>query len=150
MIKGMDHVAISTGNFERSLGFYRDLLGMEVLYDGQFSGEIYDRIMTLKGASGRIAILRVGYAQLELFEFKSPEARQSDPMRPVCDHGITHLCFSVTEIQKEYQRLKEAGVEFHCEPLNFGWAEATYGRDPDGNVFELLEVFNREIPSVNQ
>jgi len=141
MITGINHVAISTGNYERSLGFYRDFLGMEVLFDGQFEGEPYDSITALKDAHGRVALLRLGGTKIELFEFASPKAKKGDPVRPVCDHGITHICFDVDDIETEYERLKAAGVEFHCMPINFGEeAKATYGRDPDGNVFELLET----------
>ena len=141
MINGINHVAISTGNFERSLGFYRDLLGMEVLFNGKFEGEIYDRITALENTGGRVALLRIGNAQIELFEFSDAQAKTSDPKRPVCDHGITHICFDVDDIEKEYMRLKEAGVVFHCVPLEFSEeTKATYGRDPDGNVFELLET----------
>jgi len=140
MISGMNHVAISTGDFERSLGFYRDLMGMELVGEGPFAGELYDNILGLKNATGRAAMLRLGNAQLELFEFTNPIPKESDPSRPVCDHGITHICFDVTNIEEEYERLKAAGVLFHCPPQDAGFAKATYGRDPDGNVFELLEV----------
>jgi catechol 2,3-dioxygenase-like lactoylglutathione lyase family enzyme len=47
----------------------------------------------------------------------------------------------VDDLDKECRRLLAAGVRFHCEPLAFSAAEkATYARDPDGNVFELLET----------
>ena len=140
MITGIEHVAISTGDFERSLGFYRDLIGMEVLYDGVMAGETYDQITALKEVRGRVAILQLGGTQLEFFEFESPTPKHADPYRSVCDHGITHICFGVSDIQSEYERLKAAGVQFHCPPQQFGEAKATYGRDPDGNIFELLEI----------
>lgn len=55
--------------------------------------------------------------------------------------GITHFCVEVSDIESEYERLKAAGASFHCPPLDFsGEAMATYGRDPDGNVFELLQM----------
>lgn len=140
MIIRINHTGISTGNFDRSLHFYRDLVGMEVLVDTEFSGELYDRITALEDACGRVALLALGDAQIELFEFSSPSAKKGDPDRPACDHGITHICFDVEGIEEEYARLKSAGVEFHCAPLDFGGrVKATYGRDPDGNIFELRE-----------
>ena len=54
--------------------------------------------------------------------------------------GLTHLCFNVDRIDAEYQRLLTAGAPFPTEPQDFGSFRATNGRDPDGNVFELLEV----------
>jgi catechol 2,3-dioxygenase-like lactoylglutathione lyase family enzyme len=59
----------------------------------------------------------------------------------VCDPGITHLCFDVTDLDQEYERLSEAGMTFHCPPQDaFAGVRTTYGRDPDGNVVELQEV----------
>ena len=81
----------------------------------------------------------------ELFQYATPQPHPSDSNRPVCDHGITHLCLQVTDIDAEYARLKAAGMRFHCPPQEYTsglWA--TYGRDPDGNVVELLEVQDRE------
>jgi len=141
MIKGMNHVAASVSNLEKSLGFYRDLLRMEVVVLDTFEGEKYEMILGLKGARGKVALLRLGEMQIELFEFDHPRPKPNDPCRPVCDHGITHFCLEVKDIHGEYSRLKAAGVTFHCAPQDFfGTAIATYGRDPDGNVFEMLEM----------
>ena len=62
-----------------------------------------------------------------------------DPNRPVCDHGITHIAFEVDDLDAEYDRLKAAGMRFHCPPQNLGVSRVTYGRDPDGNVLELWQ-----------
>ncbi|MEE9279833.1 MAG: VOC family protein [Myxococcota bacterium] len=145
MINGIHHTAISTADMERALGFYRDLLGFEVQSDtswekGSGASENADRIMALEGVACRIAMLRLGSNHLELFEFDSPAPRAADPNRPVCDHGYTHVCLSVTDMDAEYERLKQAGMRFHCPPIQLGRrARVTYGRDPDGNVVELLE-----------
>lgn len=143
MIKGMDHVGISVSDLDRGLAFYRDLLGMEVVVQGAFDGEQYETLLNLRGVRGRVVLLRRGNFQIELFEFGHPDPKPSDSMRPVCDHGITHFCLEVTNIHEEYERLKAAGVHFHCPPLKFfGKAFATYARDPDGNVFELFEMIS--------
>lgn len=141
MVKRMDHVGISVANLERSIEFYRDLLGMEVIENEGFSGALFDRILALEGVTGKTAMLRHGSLQIELFEFLSPQPKRADPERPVCDHGITHFCIEVTQIEELYKRLSAAGIRFHCPPLDFpGSLKATYGRDPDGNVFELLQM----------
>lgn len=141
MIKGFNHIALSTRDFEQSLAFYRDIIGMRVIFVGPFKGAVYDQITALQNAEGRMALLQIGTAQIELFAFSKPFPKKQDSARPVCDHGITHLCFEVDDIETEYQRLKKASVPFHCPPLDFGeHLKATYGRDPDGNVFELIEI----------
>ena len=47
----------------------------------------------------------------------------------------------------EYDRLLKNGVEFHSPPQNFGQVKATYGRDCDGNVFELQEIIDPNHPA---
>lgn len=141
MIEGMNHVGISVADLDRSIAFYRDLLGMEVVVQGTFEGAQYEDILRLKGVQGKVALLRIGNAQIELFQFAHPVPKPADPNYPVSDHRISHFCLNVRDIDAEYDRLVAAGVVFHCPPLLFfGTAKATYGRDPDGNVFELLEM----------
>jgi catechol 2,3-dioxygenase-like lactoylglutathione lyase family enzyme len=143
VIHGMAHVGVSVADLQRSIAFYRDVLGMEVVVEGPFSDERYGTIMDLGGATGKVALLKAGGALVELFEFSEPSPKPVERDRPVCDLGITHFCLEVTDIVATYERLKAAGVPFHCPPLEFsGIAVATYGRDPDGNVFELLQMID--------
>lgn len=149
MIRGIHHTAISTPNLERALAFYRDLLGLDEVLDGGWpvGSEIADKITGLKDSSTRMAMLKAGNAMIEIFEYQSPPPKPGDPDRPVCDHGITHICLDVTDLSAEYERLKAAGMVFHCPPQDLGSAvRTTYGRDPDGNVLELQEVLDPDNP----
>ncbi len=143
MIHGINHVAISTANIERLAAFYTELLGFEEVFklNWEIGDEALDNITGLTDSSARIIMLRCGNACLELFEYSTPSPKPGDSARPVCDHGITHLCLEVSDIEAEYTRLKNAGMQFHCAPqIVGGTIQATYGRDPDGNVVELLEA----------
>jgi catechol 2,3-dioxygenase-like lactoylglutathione lyase family enzyme len=142
MILGIHHTAISTGDIERSLQFYRDLLGFKEVFSSKWDigTETTDKIVGLKDSSAQVVMLRAGNACVELFQYATPESKPGDVNRPVCDHGITHLCLQVADIDAEYTRLKAAGMRFHCPPQDVSGLRATYGRDPDGNVVELLEV----------
>ena len=53
----------------------------------------------------------------------------------------------VTDIEKEYNRLLDNGVEFHSAPKDFGQVKATYGRDCDGNIFEIQEIIDQNHPA---
>lgn len=139
-IVGIDHVGIAVVNMQRTIHFYRDLLGMELVEQDQVNRQPdYDHIFGLKDVKAKGAMLKLGAMQIELFEFEHPRGPPADRHRPVNVPGIYHICFVVKDINKEYQRLKLAGVPFHYPPQDFGMAKAAYGRDPDGNVFELLE-----------
>jgi catechol 2,3-dioxygenase-like lactoylglutathione lyase family enzyme len=148
MIRGIHHTAISTADIERSLRFYRDLLGFEVIFTSAWEAGTKgaDQITGLKDSSARLAMVKAGNACIEIFQYSSPPPKPAEPTRPVCDHGITHICLDVSDIDAEYERLKSAGMMFHCPPQGLGGARATYGRDPDGNVVELLEVIDASSP----
>ncbi|MBW2091472.1 MAG: VOC family protein, partial [Deltaproteobacteria bacterium] len=85
-----------------------------------------------------------GKGMLEIFEFKSPKGQAQHQNRAVSDEGYTHICLSVKDMDSEYKRLKAAGMRFHCPPLDLPSAKVTYGRDPDGNIIEFLELLNPE------
>ncbi len=143
VINGLHHVAIATEDAERLVNFYRDQLGLEVVLDYTWGtgSEIADRITGLKDSSARHVMLRAGNAFFEIFQYLSPRTTGGDPIRRVCDPGITHLCLTVTDIDQEYERLLAAGMTFHCPPQDAeAGIRATYGRDPDGNVIELMQV----------
>ena len=126
----LNHVGVSVTSLERSIQFYRDLLGMEVVRERAFSGDQYERILGLQGARGRLAILQAGTLRIELFEFTHPSPKSSEPLRPVCDHGITHFCIEVSDLQHEYERLKAAGVSFHVStPESTFPTNARHNRD---------------------
>jgi catechol 2,3-dioxygenase-like lactoylglutathione lyase family enzyme len=148
MIRGIHHTAISTQNLDRALAFYRDLLGFEVAAEFEWptGTEVADSITGLKDSAAKAVMLKAGNMMVELFEYSAPNPREVDPARPVCDHGITHICVDVVDIDAEYERLKAAGMTFHCPPQDLGIAKATYGRDPDGNVVELQEVLDQSSP----
>jgi glyoxylase I family protein len=140
MIRGLNHVGISVANLDRSIRFYREAFGLEVIARCAFSGETYDKILGISAAYGRVVLLGNGNLQLELFEFAPPQQARLPSERSVAELGISHFCIETTDIESEYERLKGCGATFHCPPLDSaGLAKATYGRDLDGNVFELWE-----------
>ena len=148
MIKRINHIGMSVKSLDRSIAFYRDLLGMEIVIEPvSFSGPIYEAVLGLRGAAGKVAVVRKAGMEIELFEFSTPSPQSPVEDRQVCEHGISHFSFEVADIDREYERLRAAGVVFHCPPQNFQDAAlATYARDPDGNVFELVELLKtREL-----
>lgn len=148
MIRGIHHTAISTKSLDRSLRFYRDLLGFELVFSFEWpkGTEPADRITGLENSSAKGVMLKAGNMLIELFQYQSPMPKEGNPARPVCDHGFTHICIDVIDIDSEYERLKRAGMVFHCPPQDFGFVKATYGRDPDGNVVEIQEVMDAHAP----
>lgn len=143
-INGIHHTALSSKNIERSLDFYRDLLGASVVFDGGWpqGTEVADTVTRLQGSSCRQVMLRIGNAYIEIFQYFTPDVQKQDSERAVCELGWTHLCLDVTDVDGEYQRLIKAGIDTHSPPQ---WVadgvKTLYVRDPDGNVLELQEIF---------
>ncbi|MBT9498210.1 MULTISPECIES: VOC family protein [Zoogloea] len=143
MIRAVHHVGISTPNLARLRSFYCDLLGFtELSHITWQPGEAQiDKVMALSGTAASVAMLKMGPTCVELFQFEAPPQPPRDAGdRPVQRHGMSHLCFDVADVEADYQRLLAAGVRFHAPPQDFGSVKATYGRDPDGNVFELQQI----------
>ena len=108
---------------------------------------VADRITALRDSSARFVLLMAGNSFIEIFEYSTPEPKLVGNGRKVCDHGITHICLDVIDIDAEYSRLKASGMQFHCPPQDYeGGIRLTYGRDPDGNVIELQEIQRRDNP----
>ncbi|MBI1350062.1 MAG: VOC family protein [Actinomycetales bacterium] len=153
MIRGIHHVAISTPDLDRLIAFYRDVIGAEVMREGAWpvGSDRIDTLVGLTGSSARTATLRLGNAYLEFFQYETPAPVPQDQRRPVNDHGYTHVCLDVVDIDAEYERLVEAGMTFHCPPpaageIGSGSLRSTYGRDPDGNVVEIQELITPDHP----
>ncbi|WP_203555572.1 VOC family protein [Bacillus sp. B15-48] len=140
IVRGIHHTSFTTQNFDEMVHFYRDLLGLKQVTRADIQSEILDTITGVKNTNLKNTMLMAGNAVIEIFEYVSPKGKPAEK-RPANDVGITHVCFDVVNIYPVYNRLKEAGVEFNCEPQNFNdRVIATYGRDPDGNLFELQEI----------
>ena len=153
MIRGVHHVAVATGDLDRLVRFYQEAFGFEpASRSGWEPGNaLIDGIVGLPGSAARTATLRAGNVYLELFQYVVPAGTPGDPDRPVSDHGYTHFCVDVQDIDAEYERLTALGMRFHCPPppasqLGRGAIRATYGRDPDGNVIELQEILDPAFP----
>lgn len=130
----LDHVAITVRDMDVALGFYRDLLGCEVL--GQ---------LLLDGGARKLVYLRCGRAYLELFADRPPEGRTDAAprgragavaARPL---GFQHVAFHATDVDAVATRLAGAGVAFELAPLDAaGDVRLAFCRDPDGNLVELV------------
>jgi catechol 2,3-dioxygenase-like lactoylglutathione lyase family enzyme len=141
MIKGFHHAAISTPDLQRCIQFYTEVIGGEVAWTfGWPAGTPEaDEVTGLQNSSADAAMLKIGGTFLEVFQFSSPDPLSQSGNRPVNNHGITHICLEVENIQGEYERLKAAGMLFNCPPQSQEGSSMVYGRDPDGNVVELIE-----------
>ena len=142
MIRGIHHTSLTTANLEDSVRFYSTLIGCEKVMDAEWHCvPEADLIVGLTDASAKGVILKTGNSYLELLQYNWPVPRPLDPIPLACDIGLRHICFDVVDIEFEYERLSKEGVEFLSAPQEmFSMMKSCYGRDPDGNIFELQEL----------
>ncbi|MDA1075087.1 MAG: VOC family protein [Proteobacteria bacterium] len=150
MIVGIHHVALGVSDFDKALKFYSEGLGFEVVQETEFdSSPDVDRTIGLSQAKARMAMLKGPNAFLELWQYTNPEPR--DLRSRPCDYGYPHFALQVDDIQSEYDRLKEHGMEFVGEVVHFGTtSSAIYGRDPCGNIIELFEIKSAGIAQLER
>src|ERR1700682_5091349 len=89
----LHHTGLTVSDLETSLGFYRDMLGCEVLATQEKQGGYLAAIVGYPDAHVRMAHLRApgGEHVIELFEYIAPEAARAD-VEPR-NVGASHLCF---------------------------------------------------------
>jgi catechol 2,3-dioxygenase-like lactoylglutathione lyase family enzyme len=143
-ILGAHHTSFTVANLDRSLEFFRDWLGLEVVFTREVSDAYFSRIVGIPGCRVKAALLRLpgGAHHIELFEYLSPSGHPHQP-RP-CDPGSSHLSFLVDDLPALHARLCTQGVAFVSEPVRIeaGPNAGGYGvylRDPNGILIELFQ-----------
>lgn len=144
MIKGIHHIAVGVSDFDKGIAFYRDVLGFEPVMEAEFEGDspLVDQVVGLEGIAARVAMLKAPNMFVELWQYNNPESedRRSRPN----DLGYPHFALQVEDIDAEYRRLTESGVNFVNQPVDFGTTSAVYGTDPFGNLIEIYEIRDSE------
>jgi lactoylglutathione lyase len=146
VLERIHHTSFTVSNLERSLEFYRDLLGCEVIATQEKQGGYLAAIVGDPRAHVRMAHLRAPGSEhvIELFEYLAPEGVRAD-VQP-WSVGASHLCFIVTDLPALYKTLVKKGVSSFVSPpvevdtgINTG-GYALYVRDPDGINVELFQL----------
>lgn len=133
------HTALVTPDIERLSGFYAMLTGVGIHQRGSFGPDRkFDIVAGIENLRFEGAWLRLANAELEFWQYKQP-ATSSVARRNAAEMGWNHLCFESDDIDADHARLVAAGVELHGAPMTLGDARVAFGRDPDGNIFELLQ-----------
>jgi catechol 2,3-dioxygenase-like lactoylglutathione lyase family enzyme len=141
---GLHHTGYTVSDLERSVAFYRGVLGCEVIATQEKEGGYLAAIVGYPGAHVRMAHLRVpedGHV-IELFEYMLPTGDR--PPLEVRNVGTSHLCFIVDDLARVHAELRERGVDFVSPPVavDTGVNRGGYGvylRDPDGITIELFQ-----------
>ena len=153
MITGIHHFSIACSDADRSLAFYRDFFGLQLVSDREVEPHGFvERVTGVPVARVRIVHLQGYGVNFELLEFKEP--RGDRRARDLYEAGSAHLCFVAHDLEAEYERLKRLGAKFRSPgpvtviggPNDGG--QGLYVDDPDGNGVEIIQLA-RPWPSVS-
>lgn len=140
----IDHVSVTTADLERSIAFYRDVLGLKLLRVGESDEPEMSTITGLPGVRLLWAELDLGGGQsLELLQYLAPEG--TPVAQRSCDPGSAHIAFAVDDIEELHGRLVSAGAQVRSEPVeihddgDWNGVRCLYLTDPDGATIELVE-----------
>ena len=146
-ITGVHHVNVTVKDMDRSLAFYRDTIGCELLPGGGIrEGEEISEGVGIPNVRLKNYKLRMPNSEtiLELIEYVSVKGKPAGP-RSIADFHIGHLCFTVDDLDAVYRQLVEKKVRFLSKPVvvKQTGAKFNYAYDPDGNLIEFVQLPRR-------
>ncbi|MBI4201322.1 MAG: VOC family protein [Chloroflexi bacterium] len=140
MISSHNHSSFTVNDLERSVAFYRDVLGfnVETLFDAE--GPAIQQITGFANAHLRVAHLLLGGFRLELIQYLSPKGVVVD--LATNSVGSAHIAFYADDMEATYRQMKAGGVRFKGAPIAAapGRPRVAYFLDPDGITLELSQA----------
>jgi catechol 2,3-dioxygenase-like lactoylglutathione lyase family enzyme len=143
-IIGADHTGITVSNLERSLGFWRDILGFELSHTAHQTGELAREITGVSGAELKLAVLKTpGGHKIELLEYLAPTDRNHACLRP-SDVGHAHVALLVDDLNAVLEKILASGWKAAGRPQTLksgpnAGKRVVYVRDPDGTTIEFMQ-----------
>ena len=133
----IDHVRLLVVNFVECFRFYRDIIGLTVLWGNE--ADAYASFVSQAGEMSNIALFK-REAMAEAI------GASTLPLEAACQDRAM-LIIGVADVDAEYRRMQKLGVTLAAEPKDYpGWGmRSAYVRDPDGNLIELTG----ELPPEN-
>jgi len=143
-----DHTGITVSNLERSLAFWRDVLGFEFSHRVHQTGELAAEITGVPGAEISLAVLKApGGHKIELLEYMAPANRKKNvDLRP-CDVGSAHVALAVDDLDAVLEKVAASGWNTAGKPQTLttgpnAGRRIIYVRDPDGTTIEFMQPPN--------
>jgi lactoylglutathione lyase len=135
----VNHVGLCVNDLDRARDFYVELFGFTVDRELTVPDQSSAYLLSVEPPVGLTAVyLQRGPFTLELLHFDRP----GNPVageRPFNQPGLTHLSFSVDDLDAAVALVPELGGEIVTEIPGM----AAIVRDPDGQTLELLPMSYR-------
>lgn len=129
-------IAITCSNFDESLDFYHNKLGLEIVMDLEIPSDLATDV-GLAPTGFRQVRLKAGNTLIKLMDIENPPPTPSGEFSA----GVRWLTFIVEDIQNVIDSLEQKGVEFLSEPISAPDAVGVAcTKDPDGILIELVQI----------
>ena len=145
MIKSFRHVGIVVADLERTLEFWCDILGFHIQRRMLETGPFIDALLGMKGVEvTTVKLAGPDGNQVELLHFHSHSGQSGWQGTPSAT-GLTHLAFTVSDLDNLCTRLASAGVKFFAGPqiAPDGGAKVVCACGPENLLLELVEVLEK-------
>src|SRR5258708_25073486 len=123
MVLSVWHTSWTVSDLERSIAFYRDQLGFELLRRRVRTGTVIETVVGFPGAELHIAALRIPQAaqppsehHLELIQYVSPKGVKLE--LSTNNVGAAHLALEEKSIHDDYRRPSAAGAPLNSPPAD--------------------------------
>jgi catechol 2,3-dioxygenase-like lactoylglutathione lyase family enzyme len=135
------HLVVGVTDMDRALEFYRDVLGMDVVFEALISGEPFDAVLHAKRKQeGRVVGGLLGGLMVELLSLGAKPDEDKPARRGIT--GIHNVSLSVTDLNDTHRRVSDAGYPPDQEPFEIGGVRMFFVKDPDGTPVEFIELPN--------
>jgi glyoxylase I family protein len=140
-----DHTGITVSNLERSLAFWRDVLGFEPSHTAHQTGEMASEITGVAGAEIKLAVLKApGGHKIGLLEYLAPPERKRHAEFQPCDAGAVHVALIVDDLDASLSAINASGWKAAGKPQTLqsgpnAGKRVVYVRDPDGTTIEFMQ-----------
>jgi catechol 2,3-dioxygenase-like lactoylglutathione lyase family enzyme len=139
-------VAITVGDIDRSVEFYRDVLNFVEEDRRELKGAELERVTGVFGAHVIIARMRLGNERIELWQYLAPEGRPMPVPSHANDRWFQHIAIVVSDMERAYRQVRAHKVRFaSTDPQTLpqtlphaAGISAFYFKDPDGHFLELI------------
>jgi catechol 2,3-dioxygenase-like lactoylglutathione lyase family enzyme len=133
------HLVIGVTDMDRALTFYRDVLGMEIVFESLISGEPFDNALhASRRQEGRVVGGLLGGLMIELLSLGANPPNQKPTRAGIT--GIQTVSFSVTDLDETHRRISDAGCQPDQQPFEIGGVRMFFVKDPDGTAVEFIEL----------
>ncbi|GAA3710211.1 VOC family protein [Zhihengliuella alba] len=124
---------INVTDIDAAVGFYRDVLGLEITLDVSYEG---NRWVTL-GLAGQPGL---GLVLFETDAGRSPEDGEA-LARLVAKGAMPPVILTTPDLDAVYRKVLDSGVDVLEEPTQKEWGPRDFGlRDPSGNMLRIAEA----------